>query len=116
MRSILELAEPDLWALQVDENGDRSSGVFCCLSHVGVNLFVHRVGAVAEVHACDVDTRLDDGSQVVIARCCRAECCDDFRASHVFLLVVVGGGSESRSDVAGEAEQNVRSRVLDLLA
>src|SRR5690606_5335549 len=77
-----ELAEADLRPLQVDENGDRLVGVRGSPAHVGVDLLVHRVAAVAQVHAGDVDAGIDDGSQVLIARRGGPQRRDDLGSSH----------------------------------
>ena len=81
--SILELAEADLRALQVDEHGDGLARVVGRLADVLVDGLVHVIAAVAQVHPADVHAGVDDRPDFLIARHCRAECCDDFRASHV---------------------------------
>ena len=94
VRPRLELAESDLRPLQIDEHRDRLAGVFGGLAHVGVNLVVHLVTAVAEVHPRDVHAGLDDGADVLVAGRCRPESCDDFCSSHDFLRC---GGWEGRA-------------------
>ena len=85
VRAVLELAETDLGTLKVDQHRDRLAGILSGATHVRVDLFVHVVAAVAEVHAGNVDTGIDDRPDVLVARRGRAECRDDFCASHVFL-------------------------------
>ncbi len=97
VRAVLELAEPDLGALQVDEHRDGTAGVVRRLPHVLVDALVHVVAAVAEVHARDVDARIDDRPDLLIARCRRPEGGDDLRSSHlvcapVFRAEALGGG------------------------
>ncbi len=83
--SVLELAETDLRALQVDEHCDGATGIGARLADVAIDLLVYVIAAVAEVHASHVDSGVHDRPDVLVARGCRAECGDDFCASHVFL-------------------------------
>jgi len=81
VRAVLEAAETDLRPLQVDQHGDGSTRVLSGTTHVGVVGIVHGVVAVAEVQTGDVDPRVDQGTDLLIGRGCRAECGDDLRAS-----------------------------------
>ena len=98
VRTGLELAEADLRALQVDEHGDRAPGVCGGLAHVLVDLLVHVVAAVAQVHPGDVDAGIDDRADVLVARRGWAEGRDDFCSSHWVPSVVVVGVVERLSD------------------
>jgi hypothetical protein len=80
--SVAELAEADLGALQVDEDGDGAAGVVRGLAHVGEADFVLGVGAVAQVHAGDVDAGIDDRADHLIRFGGGAQGGDDLRASH----------------------------------
>ena len=89
--SVGELAEADLRALQVDEHGDGPTGVIRRLAHVGEVRLVHRVVAVAEVHAGDVDAGVDDGANHLVRRRGRPKGGDDLGASHPCVLRVDWG-------------------------
>jgi hypothetical protein len=80
--SVAELAEADLWALQVDEDGDGAARVVSGLAHVREADFVLGVGAVAQVHSGDVHARIDDRADHLIRFGGRTQGCDDLRASH----------------------------------
>ena len=59
-----------------------ATGVVGGLAHVREDLLVHGVVAVAEVHAGDVDARVDDRPDVLVARGGGSEGGDDLCASH----------------------------------
>jgi len=85
--AVLEFAEPDLRALKIDEHCDGAPGVGARPADIGVDLLMHVVAAMAEVHAGDIHSGIHDGADVFIAGRCRPEGCNNFCASHVFLSV-----------------------------
>src|SRR5690606_22536965 len=101
VRAVGELAEADLGALEVDEDGDGLPGVRGRAPHVRVHLLVHRMRTVAEVHAGDVDAGIDDGTQVLITRRGGTQGRDDLGSSHfsfsVSGVVVVGHAVAARA-------------------
>ena len=84
-------------------------GVVRRLPHVLVDALVDVVGAVAEVHARDVDARIDDRPDLLVARCRRPEGGDDLRSSHVLCAPVFRAVALGR----GRATRRRRARGLD---
>jgi hypothetical protein len=82
VRPVFELRQTDLRALQVDEHRDGRAEVGGGLAHVGVDLVVHLVGAVTQVHPSDVHARLDDSAEGLVTRRRGPEGRDDLGSSH----------------------------------
>ena len=76
-----EIAEPELRALQIGEDADRSPGFGLDAADVGEERAVIVVRAVAEIAAEDVDPGIEQGAQPRRARTRRTQRRDDFGAA-----------------------------------
>src|SRR5205085_3341074 len=84
--AVREPAEPDLRALEVDEDADAAAGVVACLAYATVDGFVVGVAAVAQVEPRDVQAGLDELPDALRARRGRTERRDDLRPGHTATL------------------------------
>lgn len=78
-----ELGQPDLRALQVDEDADVFAGLLRCSANPVVDALMLGVGAVAEVQPSDVHTCLDEFQDALRGGRSRAERTNDLCATHV---------------------------------
>ena len=79
----LELAGPDLGALQIEEHGDRSAAALGLGAHDPEHLGVIFVGAVGEVEARHAHAGFDELADTFRSRGGGAEGADDLRAGHL---------------------------------
>src|SRR5216110_2739993 len=76
-----EIAEPQLWPLQIGEDADRPPGIAFDLTDFGESGAVLLVGAVAEIEAEDIDPRVEQRAQALAAGARRADRRDDLGAA-----------------------------------
>lgn len=81
-RTFGEAVEPDLRALEVDEDADAAAGLVGGLADAAVAFFVLQLGAVAEVESGDVHTGVDQGLDLVVRVGGGPEGADDFCSAH----------------------------------
>ena len=75
--AVSERAQPNLGPLQVHEDRNGTAGVVGRFARPSVQALVIGVGAVGEVEAKNIDSGIDDGTDVFVGFLSRSEGCND---------------------------------------
>ena len=92
-----EIAEPQLWALQIGEDADRPPGIAFDLADLGESGAVLLVGAVAEIEAEDIDPGVEQRAQALAAGARRPDRRDDLGAAQPAQRLVAAAAAVARS-------------------